>query len=452
MHTLIISKNMKKFITIICAFLFNCIVGALLGSAAGLDPITGALGANGIAAVASMFPAQAGILREGVLVELWTGELIKKLREGLGGAWLDGIPDASSVAKNDVIHLVDVGVDPDVLVNNTTYPIEIQELADGDKAISLDKFQTKVTPVTDDELYALSYDKMARVKEAHGNAITDSKYAKAAHSICAAGIPVVKTSGGIEAATGRKALTIKDLVALKAKLDKMKVPAVGRRLVLCTDHVNDLLAVSESFTRQYNLDPVNGRVARLFGFDIYEYSDTPVYSAAGEKQPLGTAESAGKFHCSFAFWTGRVFKATGSTTMYFSEAKNDPQNQRNLINFRHYFIAMPKKADAMAVLVSDYDAASAPTITGDVMIDGLAATQGDTYRTYHSSNGAAIEASTEAEWLGVTVGAGNKVKFTRQAYAHAAEGDDPRVATVTLTIPGTEASLEVTVKQKMAEE
>ena len=442
---------MKKIITLMCALLFNALIGVTLGAAVGIDPVVSALGANGIAAAASFFPVQSGILREGVLVELWTGELIKSLREGLNGSWLDGIPDASSVVENDVIHLVDVGVDPDVLVNNTTYPIEIQELEDGDKAISLDKFQTKVTPITDDELYALSYDKMARVKESHGNAINDTKFAKAAHSICASGIPVVKTSGDVDEATGRKKLTIADLIALKAKLDKKNVPATGRRLVLCPDHVNDLLGVSESFTRQYNLDPVNGRVGRLFGFDIYEYADTPVYSAEGTKQSLGTAEGSGKFHCSFAFWTGRIFKATGSTKMYFSEAKNDPQNQRNLINFRHMFIALPKKADAMAVLISDYSSSDVPTITGSELLE-VPATQGSKVRTYASSTGAAITAESNADWLTATVGSdGKKVTFAYQAYAHAESGDDPRIATVTLGIADTDATLEVTVKQAMAE-
>ena len=112
---------------------------------------------------------------------------------------MDGIPDQSSIVENDVIHLVDVGVDPEVLVNNTTYPIEIQELDDKDIAIKLDKFQTKVTPITDDELYAISYDKMQRVKESHSNSINDAKFAKAAHSFCAknntATTPVLKTTG-----------------------------------------------------------------------------------------------------------------------------------------------------------------------------------------------------------------------------------------------------------------
>ena len=277
---------MFKFIALLCALVFNCFTGATLGAAVGIDPVVGALGMNAVSAVVGVIGLPSG-LRAGVFTELWTGELVKKLRAGLNGSWLEGIPDASSVVENDVIHLVNVGVDPDVLVNNTSYPIAIQELADGDIAISLDKFQTKVTPVTDDELYALSYDKMARVKESHGNAINDAKFAKAAHSICAAGSPVIKTTGAADAASGRKKLTIADLINVKRAMDNLGVPAAGRRLVLCPDHVNDLLGVSENFTRQYNLDPVNGRVARLFGFDIYEYAVEHGFAESPEATTMG---------------------------------------------------------------------------------------------------------------------------------------------------------------------
>lgn len=133
--------------------------------------------------------------------------MVKHLRRGLEATWLDGIPDSSSIVSKDVIHLVEVGVDPDVLINNTTYPIPLQALDDADIAIQLDKFQTKVTPVTDDELYAISYDKMSRVKESHGNSITDSGFAKAAHALCAqknsATTPVLKTTGARDPETGR---------------------------------------------------------------------------------------------------------------------------------------------------------------------------------------------------------------------------------------------------------
>ena len=353
-------SNMKRLVMkLMIALLVNAIVGGLIALAVGVAPWIGAVALNVIAiAIGACLPKDT--LRVGVFTEVWTGELVKSLRGGLEGSWLDGVPDQSSIVNNDVIHLVDVGVDPDVLINNTTYPIPTQALSDKDIAVKLDKFQTKVTPITDDELYAASYDKMARVKESHGNAINDSKFTKAAHALCAqqdtAKTPVLKTTGERDATTGRLRLTMADVVALKSAMDKLGVPAENRRLVLCPDHANDLLLVSQTFREQYNIDRATGKVGKLYGFDVYEYANTPLYTQAGKKKNLGVAAGDGEFNCSFAFYTPRVFKATGSTKMYYSEAATDPEYQRNKINFRHYFLCMPKKEDAGVVMMSGYKA------------------------------------------------------------------------------------------------
>lgn len=343
--------------------LVNCLMGSTLAAVVGVDPTVGAVGLNVLAATLG-YEAPSGSFRAGVYTEIWTGELVKYLRRGLEATWLDGIPDSSSIVNNDVIHLVEVGVDPDVLINNTTYPIPLQALNDADIAIQLDKFQTKVTPVTDDELYAISYDKMTRVKESHGNAINDSKFQKAAHALCAqknsATTPVLVTTGARDADTGRIKLCMQDIINLKRALDKLKVPAAGRRLVLCTDHVNDLLETDQRFKEQYNIDRGNGTVGRQYGFDIYEFANNPLYTTAGVKKAVGASAETGEFQCSFAFYVQRVFKATGSTKMYFSEATTDPEYQHNKINFRHYFVCLPKKADAGGVIRSGYSATAEP--------------------------------------------------------------------------------------------
>lgn len=351
--------NKKTIIKIASALLFNAIVGGVIATLLGCSPMSGAAVACLIAiALPGFMPEDAAC--DGVLTEVWTGELIRALRGKLDAAWLNGVPDQSSIVNNDVIHLVDVGADPQVLVNNTTYPLDVQELEDGDKTFSLDKFQTKVVPVTDDELYALSYAKMARVKESCANALNDAKYAKAAHALCPTKntdkTPVLVTTGAVDAATKRIKLCTDDVVALKRKLDALGVPVTGRRLVLCTDHVNDLLETDQAFKEQYNINRTDGTVGRLYGFDIYEYGACPTYSTTGVKNTLGTTPKAGEFQCSFAFHVPRVFKATGSTKMYYSPAENDPQYQRNLVSYRHYFICMPKKEDAGGVIYSGYKA------------------------------------------------------------------------------------------------
>ncbi len=343
----------------ITALLFNALMGAAIALLLGYPGIYGAVVASVVSLAMGCFMPK-GSACAGVLTEVWTGELIKALRAYLDASWLVGVPDQSSIVNNDVIHMVDVGADPTVLVNNTTYPIDIQELDDGDKTFSLDKFQTKVVPVTDDELYARSYDKMARVKESCANALNDTKYAKAAHALCpnenTDTTPVITTTGTVDSATKRVKMCVDDIVALKRRLDKLGVPPTQRRLVLCPDHVNDLLETEQVFKEQYNIDRNDGKVGKLYGFDIYEYGSNPTYSTAGKKNALGATPKTGEFQCSFAFYVPRVFKATGSTKMYYSAAETDPQQQRSLISYRHYFICLPKKEDAGGAIISGYQA------------------------------------------------------------------------------------------------
>lgn len=347
---------MRKFLCMMMALVLNAFVGSLGAMAIGVPPVSGAIAANGIAMLAgNLIPH--GTLGAGVLTEVWTGEMIKKLRAGDVATFLDGLPDYSVYAENDVIHLVDVGADPEVLINNTTYPISVQQLTDSDAVFALDKFQTKPTSITDDELFALSYDKMASVKERHGAAILEAKYMKAIHAIAPAGngdkTPVLKTTG--EAENGRKMITRKDIIAMKKKFDKMGIPLAGRRLVLCNDHVNDLLAVDQKFADQY-YNYTSGKISNLYGFEVYEFVNNPYYKGVGEtadqKMPIGVIPAETDFQASVAFYAPRMFKASGSTKMYYSEASTDPENQRNLINFRHYYIVLPKKMEAIGAIIS----------------------------------------------------------------------------------------------------
>lgn len=350
---------MKKLLVMMTALAVNALMGGMLAMAVGAAPLAGALALNGVAlVVGGQIPA--GSLGAGVYKEVWTGSLVKALERLEAGSWLAGIPDNSALVDNDVIHLVDVGVDPDVLVNNTNYPITSQPLTDTDITISLDKYQTKVTPVTDDELHALSYDKLKRVKDSHAHSINVSKFRQAAWNLCAASnsaaTPVLVTSGSRVAENGRLRMTMEDVVAMKAAMDKLGVPLSGRRLVLCADHVNDLLLVDQNFKEQYNVNRAEGTIAKLYGFEVYENDGNPMYTTAGNRKAIGATASSGEFECSFAFYTGRVFKATGSTKMYYHEASTDPEYQQNKINFRHYFIARPKKSDSGVVMRSGYQA------------------------------------------------------------------------------------------------
>ena len=99
--------------------LFNALMGVILASVVGVNPAYGAVSGVVIpVALGNFLPSGAAL--EGVFTEVWTGELVKRLNAGLKADFLNGIPDYSAKVENEIIHLVDVGGDPDVLVNNTT--------------------------------------------------------------------------------------------------------------------------------------------------------------------------------------------------------------------------------------------------------------------------------------------------------------------------------------------
>ena len=344
-------KSVVKFMT---GMLFNIVMGVVLASVIGADTAYGAVGGFVLPMLAGSF-MPGGALMEGVFTEVWTGELVKKLNAGLNATFLNGIPDYSANVDNEVIHLVDVGGDPDVLVNNTTYPIPVQDLEDGDIVLGLDKFQTKATRVTDDQLYAISYDKFASVVDRHRDAIVTVKYKKFAHALAPYShtekTPVIQTSGETDAASGRKKLVIKDIIALKRAFDNMEVPEDGRCLVLCPDHVNDLLELDQSFRDKY-YNYTTGKLLNMYGFEIYTFVNAPYFNKNGVKLAYNATPTSTDHKGSFAFYLPRMFRAQGTTKMYYSEAATNPTTQENLVNFRNYDIVLPKKMECIGAIYS----------------------------------------------------------------------------------------------------
>lgn len=352
---------MKRFIVALMGMIIGLTttsaMGATLGVAVGVSPMAGALALDSVAVATAFLGdlAPAGALRAGLYSEAWTGELVKAFRaaaEAVG--WYNKIRNYDQYVLHDVIHLVDIGADPEVLVNNSTYPLEIENLEDGDIAVTLDKYQTKPTRVTDDELHAITYDKMASVVERHKEAFSETKFSRAIHSVAPAEnkakTPVLLTSGDV--IDDRKRLTRSDIIALKKAFDKAKVPSEGRILVLCADHVADLLEQDQKFAGQY-YNYESGAISRLYGFEVYEYNECPYYNTSTKKKlAYGAVPGASDRQCSVAFSTKRVMRADGSTKTYLQEAANNPTTQENLFSMRTYTLCLPIKNEGLGAIVS----------------------------------------------------------------------------------------------------
>jgi hypothetical protein len=302
-----------------------------------------------------------GILSAGLYPEVYTAEVIKRFNTLDTAGWRAGIPSKSQYTtitpdgEACVINLTYFGASPDVLINNNTYPIEMQELDGENIAINLKKFQTKVTPVTDDEVRGLSFDKIKAVQEAHVIKIDETKNNLAIHSIAPLNhtttTPVLVTTGEDDG-TGRLRLTIADILRLKKAWTDAKIPLLGRRLVLCSDHVNDLCALEQKFADQY-FNYVTGKIANLHGFEIYEYVEMPHYHVTNKtKLAFGGVVTSSHQQASVAFHLQRVAQAQGGTKAYLSKASDNPQYQRNLLNYRHFDIVLAVKNEGIAAIVS----------------------------------------------------------------------------------------------------
>jgi hypothetical protein len=356
-------KRKLSFVAILINLVLALITGCFISAVMGFNPliITAIVFAGGTG-MQFLFPDMLkGLALAGVYREIWTGELVESFQPQIEASFLNEIPDesrwvqSSGNGENQYIHLVDIGADPTVLINNTTYPIGYETLPDGDIAFQLDKYTTKATKVTDDELYAITYDKISVVNKKHKNAILAKKFAKAVHALAplenTSNTPVIGTSGAVVG--GKKLGTVNDIIDLGGALTDAGVPDDGNRiLVLNTKHNTNIIKEVKDFYKDY-LNIATGQLRPLFhGFKVYLYHEMPFYLASNNTKVSFGAVFNPAIHnvASVAFYAPDMFRAEGATKMYYDEPGT--QNQAAAINYRHYYLVSPKKARAIGALVT----------------------------------------------------------------------------------------------------
>lgn len=306
-----------------------------------------------------------GALNAGLFPELWTGELLDKFR--FNKQWLSLIPRRDDLVKSNTIHMVDIGVDPAVLINNTTYPIAKAQRTDVDVAITLDKFDTENTRITRDELYGLPYDKEGSVLNDHRRALEDKTATKSAHSLAPASgkadgttpdTPIILTTGASDGrANARKLFTPKDIISAKEALDILDIPMEGRVLLLDFLHLNDLLNLDEKFRQQWSNKEAGTLMTQMYGFTIAQNFRAPVYTVATgtyTKKAFGaTAAPSTDLRASLFFYAPRAVQAVGTAEMFYRDAATDPENRETVVGFRAYQICLPKKAQGFGAIVAN---------------------------------------------------------------------------------------------------
>lgn len=317
-------------------------------------------------AVAGSLNLHKGVARDGVYTEIWLGELVKRFR--FNRAWLNLIPRYDHVVKNKVIHLVDVGADPQVfidLVIDADNPVPTSGRTDTDIPISLNRYDTENTREFLHTMRAISYDKMAVTLDLHMNAISDKAAKRAAWNLAATNdANILTTSGATDNRTvAKKKMTPDDIVrigeitSISADQGGPDWPEGEAVAVLDPRHVADLQNLDQNFDKQWK----NAQTGELFpynGIKIMKFSNNALYTADGDgtytRKAFGAAYSAANdLHSSLFFLPQRAFAAADSAPeMFYELAATNPLLRANTVGFRHWNIVGKKKADGFYQMVS----------------------------------------------------------------------------------------------------
>lgn len=318
--------------------------------AAVLTPAFGMVASGGAVLIMSLIPG-SGQLNAGLNKEVWLAEIMEGFYAD--DMFLSECRDLSSFVENDIINLAEAGVDPDVLINNTTYPISIADRTDAPITIEIDRFDTENTQIVKADLVELAYDKLASVTAGHKNSLRMKIMEKGAHAIAPASdstFTPLLTATGANNGSGLKRLTWADVRRLQTKFNNAEIPAEGRIIIFSEQHLEDL--------ELEDLDRFNKVMDKgvICGFKMYSLANSrlPKYNkTTGAKVAFGAAAAPSTDStATIAFHKNEVARAMGSQDMFHSKAENDPIYRRDVIGFAQRAIVIPIRNKGVGAIYS----------------------------------------------------------------------------------------------------
>lgn len=282
--------------------------------------------------------------------EIWINQIQENFYPD--SSFLNYVKDFSELSEYDAINLAKAGVDPKVLINNKTYPLNTVQRIDEPIRHELDKFETENIVVRRPEVIQYAYDQLESVIAGSRNTLRAKTASKAAHAFApikdTVDTPVIATTG--TAHNNRKMITFDDILNLKELFDNQNIPIENRYLVLHPSHVTDLIRLDVKAFKDIT-DIVNGQPKRFAGFGILQFSNTPKYNIdTMEKVDFEAPATSSDVFSSFAFYKDEVMKVDGEIHMYVRE--NDPEARGTILGFDKRFIALPIRNIGIGAIVS----------------------------------------------------------------------------------------------------
>lgn len=265
--------------------------------------------------------------------ELW----LALIKEGM-------VPDTSFLSRsvnmdehveNNILHLAEAGVDPDVLIDNDTFPVPAAKREDIPLELPLHTFDTKNTIVRNIEEKESAYGKMESVARSHRNALIKKTAAFAAHNWCPTETgtftPVLETAGAVNA-SGVKRVSFEDFLTMEARFRDLDVDMSTMVAVLSSVHLADLRAEDIKLYKEIMSS------GKLFSFSLFTFSRLPYFdTATKKKKAFGSVPGATDTQASLCYCDQEVFRASGSAEVFVKY--KDPAERGDVIGFQQRFSA-----------------------------------------------------------------------------------------------------------------
>ena len=267
-------------------------------------------------------------------------------------SFLSASDDLSELVEHNKINLAAAGVDPEVLIDNTTYPVATKSREDVPIEVLLHTLDTENTVVRNIEEMESSYKKMESVIRGHRRSLQSkaamfaaNAWAPQSHTTMT---PVLQTTG-IADDTKRKRMTFADLLSLERAFRNMNAPLDRLVLVLSPDHLCDLQLENMTLYRAA-MD-----TKRVGAFQLFSYADLPYYNTADKaKLALGAATDDTSAQASIAYVKTEGVRAVGNVDMFLNE--KSVTERGDVVGFQMRFTAMPYQSKYIASIYSNREA------------------------------------------------------------------------------------------------
>ncbi len=267
--------------------------------------------------------------------EVWAADIVEKVFPD--DSFMMESVDESLWVKNKTVHRPNSGAEPEVVVNATSFPMQVDVRDDEDGTYQIRSYSTKPIFLSDTDAVEVSYNKRASILKQHMDVLNKNLSNWMMYDWApTTAATIIRTTGADRAALGtaygatgtRKKAVIVDIIKLMGLFDDMDLPEDGRNLLLPAQMYADL--VNDNWQYLVNLQATgetvikDGQLLGLFGFKIRKRGSKNLltYTNAGTPAPrtpsAATLTSANV--AALAWHKSWVARAKGSVDVYINEA------------------------------------------------------------------------------------------------------------------------------------